>query len=556
MACAVDLRIDMNKPSLVGPLELPRELLGAFTGEHSKEEPANITHLPVVLVSDILSRISSPIDVASAVVASRTVWSVAQTTSFRLKLHSRPRRSLYGARGRATWAQTVIAGIRRTMSTTEELDLSGCPISDINVGQLLFDLPNLECLILDDCQKLTSYAVGVLSKSVMTGLRALSLQRCLRLGPSAGETLLTATTVGSSRLQTLLLSHLERVGLLQDNLLPESTGRSISNYTKLVKDVISNEPRSSLRILALTNCRNIGPSQLTMIAEACPNLEIWMLGGSAHGLYMKRNTEVNLDTGPPALIQAAQLLPKLRILEITFFSKPVLDKVRAQISPGVHVWDYREKNSVAAAANWVAHLKGCGIPMVGKARAVRDWCDWYLEGTHTDLPLDEESTVEYTGESCIDILHSCDILAKDILLALKAGVNCTGDRGKTPLHFAAFWGDINRVARLLFIGASAGEMKDCYGDTALIEAARSGYAEVCKLLLREGADVLTRSADGETPLYLAAFHEYRAALEVMLAHCLEKGIDWQADHMYGSDIFSTSDDSLLGFFASEDVLGK
>ncbi|KAL3698168.1 hypothetical protein R1sor_012244 [Riccia sorocarpa] len=554
MACAIDFRIDLNKSSLVGPLELPRELLGEFTGEHSEEEPVNITHLPAVLVSDILSRIPSPIDVAFAVVASRIFWSVAQTTSFRLKLHSRPRRSLYGARGRATWAQTVIAGIRRTMSTTEELDLSECPISDINVGQLLFDLPNLERLILDDCQNLTSYAVGVLSKSGMTGLRALSLQRCLRLGPSAGETLLTATTVGSSRLQTLLLSHLERVGLLQDTLLPESTGRSISNYTKLVKDVASNEPRSSLRVLALNNCSNIGPSQLAMIAEACPNLEIWMLGGSAHGLYMHGYTKVDLDTGLPALIQAAKRLPKLRILEITFFSKPVLDKVRAQISPGVHVWDFRERNSVTAAANLVAHLKGCSIPMVGKGPAVKAWCDWCTDGSHTDHPLDEESTVEYSGEGCIDM--GCDILTKDILLALKAGVNCTGPLEKTPLHFAAYWGDTNRVAKLLFLGASAGDMKESDGDTALIEAARSGYAEICKLLLREGADVLTRSADGETPLYLAAFYEHPAALEVMLAHCLEKGIDWQADHMYVSEIFTTSDDSFLGFFASEDVLGK
>ncbi|KAL3698172.1 hypothetical protein R1sor_012248 [Riccia sorocarpa] len=94
-------------------------------------------------------------------------------------------------------------------------------------------------------------------------------------------------------------------------------------------------------------------------------------------------------------------------------------------------------------------------------------------------------------------------------------------------------------------------MKDCCGDTALIQAAWYGYAEICKLLLREGADVLTRSSTRETPLYIAAFRGHSAALEVMLAHCLERGIAWQDDHMYVSEMFPTSDDSLLGFFASD-----
>ncbi|KAL3698169.1 hypothetical protein R1sor_012245 [Riccia sorocarpa] len=288
-------------------------------------------------------------------------------------------------------------------------------------------------------------------------------------------------------------------------------------------------------------------------AEACPNLEIWMLGGSAHGLYKRGYARVDLDTGPPALIQAAKLLPKLRIFEITFFSKPLLDKVRAQISPGVHVWDFREKNSVAAAVNLVAHLKGCGIPMVGKGPAFKN-CDWCTDRKDTDHLLAEENTVEYSGEGSIDI--RCDILSKDILVALKAGVNCTDYWSRTLLHLAAFWGDTNRVAKLLFLGASAGEIKDYDRNTALTEAARSGHAEICKLLLREGADVLTRSANGETALYIAAHYGYPAALEVMLVHCLEKGIDWQADHMMVSEIFPTSDDSFLGFFASGDVLGK
>ncbi|KAL2645012.1 hypothetical protein R1flu_012599 [Riccia fluitans] len=566
--CALQLAFDlfesgeMEESTSVGTLELPRESLGAFTGNQSEEEAANITHLPGVLVADILSRVSSPVDVASAFVASRIFWNVAKTTSFRLKLSSR--RSFYGASERAAWTRSVIAGIRRTMCSTQELDLSGWPVSDEGVAELLVDLSSVEHLVLDDCQNLTSFVAGPLSMSIMTGLRALSMQKCVRLGPAVGGILLTATTADNCRLQTLLLS-LHRITLLQHTLFESvdgGRGKSLSTYLKLVKDVVSNRPTSSLRILALNNCYNIGPSELATIAEACPSLEIWMLGGSARGLEAQGWTE-DLVMPTSALLKAAKLLPRLRILEITSFSRLVFDEVRTKISPGVHVWNFFEKKSVMAAVSLVAHMKGCRMPSFGKesagvsAEEVVPFPDWCVDANYDQLndSFAEPCTVESTQESSgCDAWEGWDISTSDILMAVKAGVNCSDNWTGTPLHMASACGDVDRVAKLLFIGASTGARKRSLAVsavTALIEAAEKGHAEVCRLLLKDGADVLARNSKGETPLYIAAFRGHSAALEVMLAHCHEHGIHWQADHEYVSEFFPSYDDSLSKFFPFE-----
>ncbi|KAL2645013.1 hypothetical protein R1flu_012600 [Riccia fluitans] len=551
----------MDRTSSVRALEVPSELLRALTGKQSEEDSANITHLPGVLVGAILSRISSPIEVASAFMASRIFWSVAQTTPFRLKL--RPSRSGYDALESATWIRSVLGGISRTMGGTQELDLSECSVLDEDVAELLVNLFNLEHLILDGCQKLTSSVADALSASVSSGPRALSLQRCFRLGPAAAGNLLTSATSVGSRLQTLLLSHLDRIDLPQDPPLLESsddgTEKESSVDVELVKNVVSKVPSSSLRILALHKCGNLGASELSAIAGACPYLEIWMLGGSTEGLGLSRYDVVSLEKGlsrsdlvsvekvvmaSSALLQAAKLLSRLRILEITFFSTPVLSAVRAQISPGICVWDFCDKNSVTAAARLVAHLKECSMPSVGKECAAlsaeevpfRDWCiDVFGEESVSGNQIVEQYAFvkrqEPSGEYGVGARW--DVSTSDMLLSLKASTNCSDFRRRTPLHIASARGDADIVVKLLFIGASARKMKDSGGATALFQAAENGHAEVCKLLLRGGADVLSSNRTGETPLYIAALRGHSAAVKVMLAHCHEQGIDWQDPHVYG-----------------------
>jgi len=53
-----------------------------------------------------------------------------------------------------SWTREALGAIRIHMCATEELDLAGCFIGDDDVAAILSNLPCLERLILDNCQKL------------------------------------------------------------------------------------------------------------------------------------------------------------------------------------------------------------------------------------------------------------------------------------------------------------------------------------------------------------------------------------------------------------------
>ncbi|KAL3697793.1 hypothetical protein R1sor_011869 [Riccia sorocarpa] len=540
MACDSPTEVggDMDKITSVEPLELPIEFHGAF------EESANITDLPGVLVSAILTRMSNPIDVAHAFVASRVFWSVAKTSPFRLQL--RPKRS-DEAHTREIWTRSAVAGIRRTMSSTQELDLSGCPLLDSDIAPLLVDLSSLERLILDDCQKLTAASsANPLTKAVRSGLHSLSLQRCFRFrDPAAGELFASTTAVGS-RLETLLLQEFDKINLPHDFPIPESLeagqGKmSSASMEQLVKNVVSKVPGSSLRILALQKCYNLQVSELFVIGETCSLVEILMLGGSILVEYTSNKSQVTVDlrTASSTLVMIANRLHCLRILEMTFFQRPVFNTVRGRISPSIQVWDFCEKNSVMAAVRMVARLKGCSMPLVSEEDAsFLDWCidkDIDMDHDYYNLyPWMVEIKPEFLGECSIDDIR-WDLATSDLLMALKAGANLCNGAGKTPLHMACARGDIDRVIKLFFIGASigksTGEVRDYHGDTVLMRAAENGNGKVCDLLLKAGADVLAKNSRTKaTPLYTALSLGNTAALEVMIAHCKEHGIDWQEHH--------------------------
>jgi len=122
---------------------------------------------------------------------------------------------------------------------------------------------------------------------------------------------------------------------------------------------------------------------------------------------------------------------------------------------------------------------------------------------------------------------------KDVAFGLRGAANCSDVRKRTPLHMAAARGDVPMIAGLLAIGAVAVGMKDSSGGTALFVAAESGYAQACELLLQGGADVLASNRAGETPLYIAALRGHSAAVGIMLAHCHERGVNWQDADVYG-----------------------
>lgn len=109
--------------------------------------------------------------------------------------------------------------------------------------------------------------------------------------------------------------------------------------------------------------------------------------------------------------------------------------------------------------------------------------------------------------------------------------------GTTPLYWAACYGRLSWISRLLNLGANIHATTN-EGETALHIAARNGKAEAVLLLLERGADIRQSDLRGWTALH-AAIEEgedhYRVALLLV---------------ENGADIFATDVvDRTAGYFA-------
>jgi hypothetical protein len=177
----------------------------------------------------------------------------------------------YGAQTVGAWTRAALSGIRKYMPATQELDLAGCPVVDDDVAAVLTDLRSLERLVLDGCQKLTSAVADALAVSVRSGPRALSLQRCYRLGPIAAGNLLAAAAADRSKLQCILLSHLDRLEFPRDSLLLEMQHNeaedAIKTKLELGKTIGNVNTGAGLHLLALHNCGGLGASELAAVVK-------------------------------------------------------------------------------------------------------------------------------------------------------------------------------------------------------------------------------------------------------------------------------------------------
>ena len=89
--------------------------------------------------------------------------------------------------------------------------------------------------------------------------------------------------------------------------------------------------------------------------------------------------------------------------------------------------------------------------------------------------------------------------------------------GTTPLHWAAYHGDVAAVQKLIAAGADVNARND-YGSTPLAEAAVTGNVAVIRNLLNAGAQVNEANADGQTPLMIIARTSNIAAAALLLRH--------------------------------------
>jgi ankyrin repeat protein len=520
----------MDEPaeSSVGALVPSAGLRRALMARDDEEQGTHVTDLPAVVLGSVLAHLEDPVDVMSALCTCRLFWFLVRTAPFRLCLRHRQFDETPAANGEdapptsvrvppqtaGSWTRAALGSIRTHMCATRELDLAGCFILDEDVAAILANLRCLERLILDNCQKLTSAVADVLAASVKSGSSSVSLQRCFGLGASSIGNLLVASAADGSRMRSMLLSHLDSLEIPQND--PDAHTRNYECEGELTrgdgdiaKSLGSMSIGSGLRILALNNCARLAISDFISVAVLCPCLELLFLGGSVQALGSSRGEAVSQDTissTASTLVRIIELLPRLRVLELTFFTSAVVQAVREQCKEKIQIWDFYEESSVAAAAWVLDGLKNPGSAGNGKLAAL------------LDFPQKEDRWSS---------------LMEDVAFGLRGAANCSDGRKRTPMHVAAARGDVIMIAGLLAIGAVAVGMKDSSGSTALFVAAESGYAQACGLLLRGGADVLASNRAGETPLYIAALRGHSAAVGIMLAYCHERGVNWQDADVYG-----------------------
>ena len=75
--------------------------------------------------------------------------------------------------------------------------------------------------------------------------------------------------------------------------------------------------------------------------------------------------------------------------------------------------------------------------------------------------------------------------------------------GTTPLHRAAYDGDVDEVHGLIKSGADV-RQANVFGMTPLMLASVTGNSEVIRLLLDAGAPANAANAEGQTPLMVVA----------------------------------------------------
>ena len=130
-----------------------------------------------------------------------------------------------------------------------------------------------------------------------------------------------------------------------------------------------------------------------------------------------------------------------------------------------------------------------------------------------------------------------------ILLKRGAKVGAKAEQGKTPLHFAASYGDLELVKLLVAAGASihtrtasgvtplhlVASGQSLWGNDLQPNGSPTRYGDIAKYLLEQGADVNANDDMKSTPLYLAAVFCDQSVAAVLL----ERGADITATSHHG-----------------------
>lgn len=162
-----------------------------------------------------------------------------------------------------------------------------------------------------------------------------------------------------------------------------------------------------------------------------------------------------------------------------------------------------------------------------------------------DLLIAEGADIEAgsSGRSALQIAminnrkNMAEVLIAKGATGAVSDVNLRDSEGKTALHKAADWNDLEAARELVRKGADVNS-RDNSGSTPLHTAANAGSREVAELLIASGADINAVDKSGATPLFwamaAASTRPARAAKYMSVFSLLiEKGVNINAGYKDG-----------------------
>ncbi|XP_063934841.1 myotrophin-like isoform X2 [Zophobas morio] len=88
----------------------------------------------------------------------------------------------------------------------------------------------------------------------------------------------------------------------------------------------------------------------------------------------------------------------------------------------------------------------------------------------------------------------------------------TAFEGRTALHYAADYGQVEMISLLISKGAKV-DAEDCYSMTPLCAAVLENHTKCAEVLIKNGADVHGKTPDGRTFLEAAKDDEMKKLLQ-------------------------------------------
>ena len=276
----------------------------------------------------------------------------------------------------------------------------------------------------------------------------------------------------------------------------------------------------------------VAPPNLLPMAEISAALAALRTGGGGGGAGQHAAPTTAGSTSPTptdvaAVAEGAALvdtiiasLPRLTILELTFFPPAAVAMVTAAARPTTSVWDLTRPVDAAAAA--------CVASTARSAAAAGD-----AAAAGILLGLSAASNCSSGGRAAP--LH-----AAVEACCLPAASLCTTPPPPPPPPLALMDEDdgfASRSARavidLLSLGARP-DARDRTGATPAFVAAERGAAAPLAALLAAGADARVLNAAGEAPLYISALRGHKRCVELLLeALATDGGPAWVAPNLYG-----------------------